>query len=140
MSELKIYKPTIAREDPLPLGQEELSYAPKLLAASESGMIKVRLEEDVIIQRVSHDLYANPESGFRELYNNEARACRIAARHFGADPRIEIRVEPSARKLSIQGVDSLGISQEKFIQLYSVLGRSDNFDSREIGQWGLGRA
>ena len=102
----------------------------RLLAASESGMIKVKLEEDVIIQRVSHDLYAKPSSGFRELYNNEARACRIAERQFGAKPRIEITVDPPAWKLSIQGVDSLGISQEKFIQLYSVLGRSDNFDSK----------
>ncbi len=30
---------------------------------------QVRLEEGVIIQKVSRDLYANPKSGFREFYN-----------------------------------------------------------------------
>ncbi len=138
--ELKFYKPTISKEDPLSLSREELAYAPKLLEASQDGLIKVKLEEDVIIQRVSHDLYANPESGFRELYNNEARACRIAGKHFEANPTIEITLIPSERKLVIHGIDSLGISQEKFVQLYAVLGRSDNWDSGEVGQWGIGKA
>ena len=36
-------------------------------------------------------------------------------------------------------MDSLGISQDKFLQVYSVLGRSDNFSGEEIGLFGLGR-
>ena len=124
--EIKIFKPTL-EENPLPLGSEELSYAPKLQQASTGGMIKVKLEEDVVIQRVSRDLYANPKSGFREFYNNECRACRTASRIYGAKPSVEITVIPSQRKLVIQGVDSLGMSQDKFLQVYSVLGRSDNF-------------
>ena len=138
--EIKIFRPTLIDEKPLPLGSEEFSYAPKLQQASQDGMIKVKLEEEVIIQRVSHDLYANPRSGFREFYNNEARACRMASRLYGAKPRIEVTLIPSERKLVIQGVDSLGISQDKFLQVYSVLGRSDNFDGSEIGMYGLGRA
>jgi hypothetical protein len=137
--EIKIFRPTLIDEKPLPLGNEEFAYAPKLQQASQDGMIKVKLEEEVIIQRVSHDLYANPRSGFREFYNNECRACRTASRVFGANPSIEVTLVPSERKLVIQGMDSLGISQDKFLQVYSVLGRSDNFSGEEIGLFGLGR-
>jgi len=42
--------------------------------------------------------------------------------------------------LTIQGEDSLGISQEKFLILYAYLRRSDNFSGDEVGQWGLGKA
>ncbi len=138
--EIKIFKPTLVEENPLPLGNEELSYAPKLQQASNGGMIKVKLEEDVIIQRVSRDLYANPKSGFREFYNNECRACRTASRVYGAKPSVEITITPSQRKLVIHGLDSLGMSQDKFLQVYSVLGRSDNFSGDEVGMFGLGRA
>ena len=138
---VKIYKPTLVKEDPLPLDRAELSYAEKLLQASRDGLIPVKLEQDVIIQRISHDLYASPESGFRELYNNEARACRIARNHYyNASPRIEVSLVPSERKLVIHGIDSIGMSQEKFLTVYTVLGRSDNLDSTEVGQFGCGRA
>jgi len=137
---VEIYKPTLVREDPLPLDQAELSYAEKLLQASSNGLIPVKLEQDVVIQRISHDLYASPESGFRELYNNEARACRIARNHYDASPRIEVSLVPSERKLVIHGIGSTGMSQEKFLTVYTVLGRSDNFDSKEVGQFGMGRA
>lgn len=137
---ISIYKPTIVKEDPLRLDSTELSYAESLLKASNNGLIPVRLEEDVVIQRISHDLYSDPKSGCRELYNNEARACRIARKHHGANPRIEVGVAPSSRKLVIHGIDSTGMSQQKFLTVYTVLGRSDNFDSTEVGQFGLGRA
>ncbi|UVS70100.1 hypothetical protein [Nitrososphaera viennensis] len=137
---VRIYKPTLLKEDPLPLDRAELSYAEKLLQASSNGLIPVKLEQDVVIQRISHDLYANAESGFRELYNNEARACRIARNHYDASPRIEVTLVPSERKLVIHGIDSTGMSQEKFLTVYTVLGRSDNFDSTEVGQFGMGRA
>lgn len=139
-SAISIYKPMLLKEDPLPLDQAELSYAEKLLQASSNGLIPVKLEQDVVIQRISHDLYANAESGFRELYNNEARACRIARNHYDASPRIEVSLVPSERKLMIHGIDSTGMSQEKFLTVYTVLGRSDNFDSKEVGQFGCGRA
>jgi hypothetical protein len=138
---VKIYKPTLLKEDPLPLDQAELSYAERLLQASSNGLIPVKLEQDVVIQRISHDLYASPESGFRELYNNEARACKIAKNHYSdASPRIEVTLVPSERKLVIHGIGSMGMSQDKFLTVYTVLGRSDNFDSRQIGQFGCGRA
>lgn len=136
---ISIYKPTIVKEDPLPLDSSELSYADRLLQASNNGLIPVRLEEDVVIQRISHDLYSDPKSGFRELYNNEARACRIARKRYGARPRIEVTIAPSSRKLVIHGIESTGMSQKKFLTVYTVLGRSDNFDSTEVGQFGMGR-
>jgi hypothetical protein len=137
---ISIFKPTLVKEDPLPLDSSELSYADRLLEASNNGLIPVRLEEDVVIQRISHDLYSDPKSGFRELYNNEARACRIARKNHGARPRIEVTIAPSSRKLVIHGIDSTGMSQHKFLTVYTVLGRSDNFDSSEVGMFGLGRA
>jgi hypothetical protein len=138
---ISIYKPTLVKEDPLPLDSSELSYASRLLQASNNGLIPVKLEEDVIIQRISHDLYSNPKSGFRELYNNEARACRIARKNYpGASPHIVVAVKPSERRLVIHGIDSMGMSQQKFLTIYTVLGRSDNFDSTEVGQFGMGRA
>ena len=101
-------------------------------------MIKVKLEEEVIIQRVSHDLYANPKSGFREFYNNEARACRTASRLFGAPPTIEVTLIPSQRNFVVQGLDSLGISRtSSFRSIPSSKG--DNFSGEEIGLFGLGR-
>ncbi len=137
--EIRIFKPNVTEEKPIGVGIEELAYAPRLLAASKDGFIPVDLEKDVIIQRVSHDLYASPKSGFRELYENEARACR-AAKENGSNPRIEITVSPSNRKLVIHGIDSMGISQQVFIELYRYLGRSDNWSGREVGQYGLGKA
>ncbi|MEP0826830.1 MAG: hypothetical protein HRF40_15270, partial [Nitrososphaera sp.] len=56
------YKPTLVEEDPLPLDSSQLSYASKLLQASSNGLIPVKLEQDVIIQRISHDLYSDPKS------------------------------------------------------------------------------
>lgn len=138
--EIKIYKPTLVKEEPLPLEQQELAYAQKLLQVSKDGMIPVKLEEDVVIQRISHDLYAKPESGFRELFNNEARACRTAKKHHNASPRIEVTIVPSERKLVIHGIDSMGMSMDRFLNIFTVLGRSDNFSGEEVGQFGLGRA
>ena len=139
MLTVEIYKPHVEENKPLSLDKEEISYASKLFEASKNGSIKVKLEEDVVVRRISHDLYSNPGSGIREFYANEVRACRLAARNYGAKPRIVITLSPLERRLTIHGIDSLGISQEKFLQIYSVLGRSDNFDPHEVGQWGFGR-
>jgi len=105
----------------------------------ENGVIPVRLEEDVVRFRVGH-LYASPASGFRELYANELRACRTARDKYGANPRIEITVSNADRTLVIYGIDSLGITEDRFINTLSVLGETDNQDGAEVGQWGWGMA
>ncbi len=137
---IQVYKPEIIKERALSLDPQAIAYAPKLVDAAKDGMIPVTLEDDVVIQRISHDLYANASSGFRELFNNEARACRIAKKKYGANPRIVITIVPSKRSLTIQGFESTGMSQDRFLQIFTKLGRSDNFDEGEIGQFGFGRA
>ena len=105
----------------------------------DNGVIPVRLEENAVRFRVAR-LYASSASGFRELYANELRACRIAKEKYGASPRIEITVNKNDRTLTIHGVDSLGITEEKFLSTLSVLGETDNQDGSEIGQFGWGIA
>jgi len=105
----------------------------------DNGVIPVRLEENAVRFRVAR-LYASSASGFRELYANELRACRIAKEKYGASPRIEITVNENDRTLTIHGVDSLGITEEKFLSTLSVLGETDNQDGSEIGQFGWGIA
>jgi hypothetical protein len=135
------YKPTLIQENPLPLEDKDIAYAKELLGMSESdsGFIPVKLEQDVVVQRISHDLYAKPESGFRELFNNEVRACRTADKIFGAKPKIVISIDPTTRDLEIRGIDSTGMSPETFKNVYTVIGRSSNFSGEEIGQFGFGR-
>ena len=115
------------------------SVAKALEQVIENGVIPVRLEEDVVRFRVGH-LYASPASGFRELYANELRACRTARDKYGANPRIGITVSVSDRILVIHGIDSLGITENSFMNTLSVLGETDNQDGAEVGQWGWGAA
>ncbi len=135
------YKPTLIHEEPLPLEEEDISYAKELLELSDNnnGFIPVKLEQDVVVQRISHDLYAKPESGFRELFTNEVRACMSAKKIFGADPSIVISLDPNLRELQIHGIDSAGMSIDTFKNIYIVIGRSDNFSGEVTGQFGFGR-
>ena len=139
MNKSKIYTPKIISEAALGILQEA-GYAGELPAGTKDGFIKTSLEQDVAIQRISHDLYQHAASGFRELYVNEARACRYAKKHHGADPRIEITIDPEKRLMVIEGVDSMGMTWDVFQEVYTVLGRSTNFDGEESGQFGFGRA
>jgi hypothetical protein len=135
------YKPTLIHENPLALDEEDISYAKELLELSDNnnGFIPVKLEQDVVVQRISHDLYAKPESGFRELYLNEVRACMSAKKTFRADPSIVISLDPNSRELQIHGVNSIGISIDTFKNIYTFIGRSDNFSGEVTGQFGFGK-
>ena len=141
METSQYYKPKLVEENPLPLEENDLTYAKEILGLSDSsdGFIPLKLEQDVVVQRISRDLYAKPESGFRELVNNEARACRVAEKIFGAKPTIIISLDPSTRDLEIRGIESTGMSVETFKNVYTVIGRSSNFSGEEIGQFGFGR-
>ncbi len=141
MDMVKISKPKIRGESPCIIEGADTSYAGKLAeAVGKGGLINVQLEQDVIIQRISHDLYSDPASGLRELYANERRACLLAKKRHGATPRIEVTFDEPNRGLTIHGIDSLGIEQDVFIQVLSVLGRSNNFDRSMPGQFGMGFA
>ena len=135
-----IYKPNIITEHPLKLNSNLTGYSKLLQEAQENGMIQVKLEEEVVKQRVSHELYEKPSSGFRELFANELRACHTAKNKYGANPRIEVTINPFEKKLSIQGYDSMGMSTELFLNVGRYLGRSDNFSGKEPGQFGFGLA
>ena len=137
----KYYKPDINKEKPLKLDKESLKYNDDLNKIAKDGEIKVKLNSDVIIQRVAKDLYSGPMSGVRELFNNEARACR-QARALGAKPHIEVSINPKERQLEILGVDSLGITTEIFDECVRVLGVSTNFNEHdnEVGMFGMGLA
>lgn len=116
-----------------------MSAQTRLLEVVENDIIPVRLEENAVRFRVTR-LYAEPTSAVRELYANELRACRIARDKHGAKTRIDITLDMSERKLVIHGVDSLGIAEEKFLNVLSVLGETDNTDGFETGQFGWGIA
>ena len=115
-------------------------YTPQILKpakASEGRFVANRMEDDAVMRRVSRDLYANPAAGLRELLANEITAAR-AAKKLGADPRIEVTLLDD--RIVVWGVDSLGIERRIFDDVYTVLGRSGNFDGTTPGQFGLGRA
>ena len=139
---IDIYRPVIRTEKPLKLDEDLIGYSDTLTAAMDNGMIQTRLEENVVKQRISRELYEKPSSGLRELFANEVRACRTAKNKHGADPAIEITINPDPlkRKLSIQGFDSMGISTKLFTNVVVYLGRSDNFSGKETGQFGFGLA
>ena len=105
----------------------------------ENGNINIIINSEVIGQTLAKKIYTSWTSGLRELYNNEARACRTAKK-MGGNPSIVITVDPndSSRKITIQGVDSLGITKAMFNKVLRVIGTSGNTDGEEIGQYGMG--
>ncbi len=133
----KYYKPEIRKEEPLKL--QQTGWAGDMPDGSAGGFISTDLEKDVVRQRISKDLYANPSSGIRELYANEARACRTAIGG-GHGARISLKVDSHSRKIVLEGFGSSGMSWDTFANVFCVLGRSTNFDGRESGQFGFGRA
>lgn len=131
----KYYKPSIRVEGPTNAAKN--GYRGKLPDGTRDGFIRTDIEKDVIIQRVSKDLYANPASGIRELYVNEVRACQEASGH-GADPYIKLCINTDTRQIVLEGVDSMGIPWKTFRDVCCVLGRSTNFDGGKSGQFGMG--
>ena len=64
----EVYKPELLTETSSKLPTEIKSYNQNLFNELKNGkgLIKVKLDKDVVIQRISHDLYANWKSGIRE--------------------------------------------------------------------------
>ena len=140
MTEDKYYKPELHVVPEIDIPKEDSDSSP-LTRLGGGDTLSVQLDSDVIIQKLSHDIYSGWKSGLRELYNNEARACRITAKqHLTSNPTIHITIDPIERQLIIEGKDSQGITVEVFDKSLRVLGISSNFDSKEIGQMGMGFA
>jgi len=134
---LKKFTPTIRTEQAIDI---KTNYKSKLdqLADSE-GRIETKLNKESLIQAISHKLYRNAESGFRELLNNEIRACQIAKDKFKADPYIKVSLNTLTRNLTIQGFNSLGITEEVFDKILREIGTS-TIESKKDGRipFGMG--
>ncbi len=105
----------------------------------DNGNINIIINSEVIGQTLAKKIYTSWNSGLRELYNNEARACRTSKK-MGANPSIIITIDPNeaTKQVTIQGVDSLGITKAMFNKVLRVIGTSGNTDGNEIGQYGMG--
>ncbi|MDG6989532.1 MAG: hypothetical protein JRN21_09495 [Nitrososphaerota archaeon] len=140
-TEKKYYTPPAA-EQPVPLNidKEQTQYAEDLTALGGSnGVIEMKLEQSVVMARLSKDIYKDFKSGFRELFANAVSACTLAKEIFKSKPRVDITLNPKTRELSIREFDSIGMSTEVFKEVYTVVGRSGNFDRTRPGQFGFGR-
>ena len=108
---------------------------------NKDGEIEVELNKKVITERISKDLYKNAQSGLRELLMNSFRACRIAMTEHGEkNPHIIVQYDSPQRTLTIHDINAQGISKERFKKVLLVLGNSDNLNTGETGQFGMGFA
>ena len=117
-------------------GQEE-DIAPLNVGGKQR---KVGFEETAIRDILTKQIYTDPKAGFRELYANAVRACLTAKEEYGANPRIEIMINPKTLDFEIMEYDSTGITHKIFDEVLTVLGRSSNFDGTKPGQFGIGIA
>lgn len=115
----KKFAPTIRTEKKLNLkGFHQLDSLKE-----KNGTIISKINQESAVQALSTKLYRNAESGFRELLNNEVRACQIAKDKYGSkNPYIKVSLDTTDRSLIIHGINSQGIT----IEVLDVL--------REIGQ------
>ncbi len=135
--EIETYSPDVEKQIPLPVDNKTTGFEE---VTEKDGLIATKLNEKVIIQRIAKDLYKNPSSGLRELYNNSARACRVAVKKHGEEkPLIRISMNEKERRLIISD-NGLGLSKERFKKVLLELGTSDNLTAGEVGQFGMGFA
>ena len=100
-------------------------------------VIQVRLIDEAVIKYLSEGIYTSWKSAVRELFANELTAA-LTAKEDQATPTIEITLDPEKRELTIQGIDSLGITQDVFADKLIYYGRSGNTSSKRPGMFGFG--
>lgn len=134
------FVPEVEKGKPLPLDKGTTDYEPTLAdLGGQNGVIDMKLESSVVMERLAKDIYKDFRSGFRELYANAVSASVVAKQLFKASPRIEIEIDPKKREFIIREFDSIGMSPEVFRDVYTVVGRSGNFEGTRPGQFGFGR-
>ena len=106
--------------------------------ADGDGNIRAELHSETILRTLAERIYNDYNSAIRELYNNEARACRTARDKYGAKPSINIIINSIDRSIVLQGIDSLGITKAVFSQVLRIVGKSGNLSGKEVGQFGMG--
>ena len=79
----------------------------------KDGKIVTKINQETAVKALSQKLYRNAESGFRELLNNEIRACQIAKDKYGSkNAYIRVSLDTTDRSLIIHGINSQGITTE----------------------------
>ena len=137
---MKYYKPEVKKPDDLPIPKHEVEQSPLARIIGSGKTIKTRLDQEVAIDRFAEGIYSGYKSGLRELYNNEARACRQSRDEYNATPEIHITLDPTERLFTIDGRDSLGITVDVFEKSLTIMGITSNNNAKEIGQMGMGFA
>ena len=139
---MKYYKQECKDGDKLSLPEHELEESPltKLKGLSKTNSFEVEVDKDVMKKYFSSGVYSGYKSGLRELYNNEARACRNSLHIEGSNPEIHITINPTEKLFTIEGRDSEGITVDVFNNAVKVMGITSNNNAHEIGQMGMGFA
>jgi hypothetical protein len=137
----KYFVPKVEPAVPLGVPKNATDYEPDLAElGGKDGVIEMKLENSVVMERLAKDIYKDFRSGFRELYANAVSASMLATQLFpNAKPRIEIELNPKTREFTLREFDSIGMSPEVFRDVYTVVGRSGNFEGTRPGQFGFGR-
>lgn len=141
LDETKFYRPKFGDEESkLEISTPQATTNETLNSIAKDGIIEVEIDAKTVKQRIAKDLYSSYQSGFRELFNNEARACRTAIKNYNAKSKILVTINPETKSLIIEGIDSMGVTSEVFKESLRVLGVSGNVSGNEIGQFGFGFA
>ena len=137
---MKFYKKTTQKPDDLPIPKEEIIESPLARVLGSGKTIQTTYDQEVVAEYLAEGIYSGYKSGLRELYNNEARACRQSRDEYNATPEIHITLDPIERSFTIEGRDSLGITVDVFDKSLKVMGITSNNNANEIGQMGMGFA
>ena len=139
MTNVFMMKTDVKMEESYYMAEEE-SIDPLMLDDCEAEQVHIGIEEGAVHTILATQIYKNPFAGFRELYANAIRACKEAEKKYGADPWIEIIIDPVKLNFTMIEHDSIGITDYTFKNVLTVLGRSSNFDGELPGQFGIGMA
>jgi len=137
---MKYYKQKVNKPDDLPIPKEEIIESPLAKILGKGKTIKTTYDQEVVSSYLAEGIYSGYKSGLRELYNNEARACRQSRDEYNATPEIHITLDPTERGFIIEGKDSLGITTDVFDKSLTIMGITSNNNANEIGQMGMGFA
>ena len=91
----KYYKPDVKKPFDLTIPKDEIVDSPLSKILGKGKTIKTTIDVDVAIDRFAEGIYSGYKSGLRELYNNEARACRQSRDEYNSNPEIHITLDPT---------------------------------------------
>ena len=104
----------------------------------DNGDIRPQMDQNTSMNRIAKDIYKDPIAAVREYINNVARPCRKAI-SLGHDASIHVTIDPNKRTITIEDIDSMGMSRKTFENTFVYIGRTDNDNEMESGQFGFGR-